>query len=41
MPFLGAKILAAIHFEALKLWWRGLSLLPKPAAPAQPVTIIS
>lgn len=41
MPFLGAKILAAIHFEALKLWWRGLSLLPKPAAPAEPVSIIS
>ncbi len=41
MPFLGAKVLAAIHFEALKLWWLGLKLLPRPAAPAEPVTIIS
>jgi len=41
MPLLGAKVLAAIHFEALKLWLRGLTLLPKPAAPAEPVTIIS
>jgi DUF1365 family protein len=38
---LGAKVLAAIHFEALKLWLRGLTLLPKPAAPPAPVTIIS
>jgi DUF1365 family protein len=41
MPLLGAKVLAAIHFEALKLWLRGLTLLPKPAAPPAPVTIIS
>jgi DUF1365 family protein len=41
MPLLGAKVLAAIHFEALKLWWRGLALLPKPAAPSAPITIIT
>ena len=41
MPFLGAKVLAAIHLEALKLWFRGLKLLPRPAPPAEPVTIIS
>ncbi len=41
MPALGAKIVAAIHFEALKLWLRGLKLLPRPAAPAAPVTITS
>jgi DUF1365 family protein len=41
MPLLAAKVLAAIHFEALRLWLRGLALLPKPPAPAAPVTIIS
>jgi DUF1365 family protein len=40
MPLLGAKVLAAIHFEAAQLWLRGLKLMPKPAAPADPVTII-
>jgi DUF1365 family protein len=40
MPWQGAKIIAAIHFEAAKLWFRGLKLLPRPAAPAHPVTII-
>ena len=40
MPLLGAKVVAAIHLEALKLWFRGLKLIPRPAAPAEPVTII-
>ena len=40
MPLLGAKVVAAIHFEAMKLWWGGLKLLPRPAAPVEPVTII-
>jgi len=39
MPFLGLKVLAGIHFEAARLWWRGLKLLPRPAPPADPVTI--
>ena len=29
IPLLGAKILAAIHFEALRLWLKGLPLLPR------------
>jgi DUF1365 family protein len=40
MPFLGIKVLAGIHLEAVKLWFRGLKLLPRPALPAEPVTII-
>ena len=40
MPLLGAKVLTAIHVEAIKLWFRGLKLIPRPAAPADPVTII-
>lgn len=39
MPLLGAKIVAAIHWEAAKLWLRGLRLKPRPAPPANPVTI--
>ena len=41
MPLLGLKVLAAIHFEALKLWFRGLKILPRPALPAESVTINS
>lgn len=37
-PLLGLKILAAIHFEALRLWWKGARLQPRgdvpPAVPA-------
>jgi DUF1365 family protein len=37
-PLLGLKVLAAIHWEALKLWLRGLALLPRPAPPLHPVS---
>lgn len=40
MPFLGIKVLAGIHWEALKLWLKGLKLLPAPPLPAAPVTIL-
>lgn len=33
-PLLGLKILAAIHFEAFRLWWKGLAALPRPVAVA-------
>jgi len=33
-PLLGVKILAAIHFEAFRLWWKGLSVQPRPVAVA-------
>ncbi len=39
MPLLGAKVLGAIHWEALKLWCRGLRLQPRPPAPDVPVSI--
>lgn len=37
---LGLTVLAAIHWEALRLWLKGLKLLPQPDAPAHPVTIV-
>lgn len=28
-PFMTAKVIAAIHWEALRLWWKGLRYYPK------------
>jgi DUF1365 family protein len=39
MPFLGAKVLVGIHWEATKLWLKGLKLRPAPPRPAASVTI--
>jgi len=38
-PLLTLGIVAAIHWEALKLWLKGVRLLPHPAPPEHPVTI--
>ena len=37
-PLLTLKVVAAIHWEALKLWWKGVRLQPRPSAPDHPVT---
>lgn len=34
MPAITLKVIAAIHWEALRLWLKGLHYRPKPAAPA-------
>jgi DUF1365 family protein len=40
-PLLTLKVVAAIHWEALRLWLKGVRLQPAPAAaPAGPVTIV-
>jgi len=39
MPLLGLKVVAGIHWEALKLFVRGLRLQAKPAPPTTPVSI--
>jgi hypothetical protein len=39
-PLLTLKVVAAIHWEALRLWIKGVGLHRRPAAPACPVTII-
>ena len=39
-PLLALKVVAAIHWEALKLWLGGIRLRPRPPASAQPVTIV-
>jgi DUF1365 family protein len=38
-PLLALRVLGGIHWEALKLWRKGLRLRPRPAPPAEPVTI--
>ena len=38
-PLLTLKVVAAIHWEALKLWLKGVRLHGRPAPPATPVTI--
>jgi DUF1365 family protein len=37
---LSLKVLTAIHWEAVKLWLKGLRLQPRPAPPAEAVTIV-
>lgn len=39
-PLLTLKVIAGIHWEALKLWLKGVGLRSRPAAPADAVTII-
>lgn len=40
-PLLTAKVMGAIHWEALKLWIKGVPVQPKPAAPAHAVSYVS
>ncbi|MEO8112752.1 MAG: DUF1365 family protein [Phenylobacterium sp.] len=39
-PWMSAGVLAAIHWEALKIWLKGGKVLPKPPAPARRVTVV-
>jgi len=39
-PLLTVKVVAAIHFEGLKLMLKGLRLRPRPPAPAHAVTVV-
>ncbi len=40
-PLLTFTVVAAIHWEALKLWLKGVPLKPKPPAPLRPITVVS
>ena len=39
MPLMPLQILGAIHWEALKLWFKGLAINPTPLPPEHPHTI--
>ncbi|MFZ2102465.1 MAG: DUF1365 domain-containing protein, partial [Oricola sp.] len=38
--WLTVKVMVAIHYEALKLWLKGLRLRPRPAAPASAIDFV-
>src|SRR5471030_1463239 len=38
-PFMTAKIILAIHWEALKLWLKGISFHRRPSPPAASITL--
>jgi DUF1365 family protein len=37
-PLLTLKVVGAIHWEALKIWWKGIRIEPRPPAPTHSVT---
>jgi DUF1365 family protein len=39
-PGQGIKVIADIHWQALKLWHKKLALQPRPALPENPVTVV-
>ena len=39
-PLMSLKVIAGIHWHALKLWRRGAKLQPRPQAPTKAVTIV-
>jgi DUF1365 family protein len=40
IPAITLKVIAAIHWEALRLWLKGVRLRPRPAPPAHAVTVV-
>lgn len=41
IPFLTLKVVAGIHWEALKVWLKGVRLRVRPAPPEAPISFIS
>ncbi|KAF0676585.1 DUF1365 domain-containing protein [Profundibacterium mesophilum] len=37
-PFGSRRVLGLIHWQALKLWWRGARFRPRPAPPVSPIS---
>jgi len=40
-PLMTVKIIGGIHWEALRLWRKGLPLVNRPPPPVQPVTVVT
>jgi DUF1365 family protein len=38
MPLMPLKVVAAIHAQAIRLWWRGARFHRAPKAPTEPLT---
>jgi uncharacterized protein len=41
IPAITIKVIAAIHFEAMRLWLKGLRLRSRPAPPARMTTVVA
>ena len=41
LPLLTARVVGGIHYEALKIWLKGVALRKRPPPPLEPVSIIS
>ena len=41
IPFMTLKVMAAIHWEALRIWLKGVKFRPSPPPPATAVTHIA
>ena len=41
LPALTLKVMGAIHWEALRMWLKGMTIKTRPPAPAQPVTVVA
>lgn len=41
VPFLTLKVIGAIHLQALRLWWKGLTLKKRPQAPNHTVDFLT
>ena len=39
-PLLTLKVIGGIHWEALKIWLKGVRTVTRPPAPAEPITIV-
>jgi len=39
-PLMTLKVIAAIHWQALRLWLKGARLQPRPPAPSEEVTLV-
>ncbi len=40
-PLMTVKVIGGIHWEALRLWRKGLRLVDRPPPPVQPVTVVT
>jgi DUF1365 family protein len=38
---MSVKVIGGIHWEALKLWSKGLKLFARPAPPESPITYVT
>ena len=39
-PLVAVTVVAGIHWEALKLWFKGAALRPRPAPPPDSVSLV-